>query len=466
MRKSFQFESFTLDVERLCLHGPSGQADLRRKSFDVLRYLVEHASRVVTKEELIKAVWPNVTVGDESLTQCISEIRRAIGEGGLRIVKTVPRRGYLIGVPVLSGDVRAVSQMSTASAPVEPRSSAVHVPGRLAEKIDRDGLVGERKQVTVLCADVKESLELVAQRDPEEALKILDAVLKLMTRAVHRYEETVNLVTGYGIMALFGVPLTHEDHALRAVFAALQIRGEMNRYAQGLQHAPGVPILVHAGLNSGEVITRAIASDPHSECGAMGQATDVATRLALMAPLGTVIVSTEKLRLAEGHVQVKRSKLANISSPGEPVYEVVSAGPAQSRFQALAARGLTSFVGRTAEIEQLERVQARAQRGRGQIAAIVGEAGVGKSRLVHELTHSHRFPGWLTLQTAAVSYGKTTSYLPVIDLLKGYFRIQERHNTLEIRDKVTGKLRTLDETLKSTLAPLLALLDAPVDDTA
>ncbi len=465
MRKSFQFESFTLDVERLCLHGPSGQADLRRKSFDVLRYLVEHASRVVTKEELIKAVWPNVTVGDESLTQCISEIRRAIGEGGLRIVKTVPRRGYLIGVPVLSGDVRAVSQMSTASAPVEPRSSAVHVPGRLAEKIDRDGLVGERKQVTVLCADVKESLELVAQRDPEEALKILDAVLKLMTRAVHRYEGTVNLVTGYGIMALFGVPLTHEDHALRAVFAALQIRGEMNRYAQGLQHAPGVPILVHAGLNSGEVITRAIASDPHSEYRAMGQATDVATRLALMAPLGTVLVSAETLRLAEGHVQVKRSKLANISSPGEPVYELVSAGPAQSRFQALAARGLTSFVGRTAEIEQLERVQARAQRGRGQIAAIVGEAGVGKSRLVHELTHSHRLRGWLTLQSAAVSYGKTTSYLPVIDLLKGYFRIQERDNTCEIREKVTGKLLTLDETLKPILPALLALLDVPVDDT-
>src|SRR5260370_19419565 len=209
-------------------------------------------------------------------------------------------------------------------------------------------------------------------------------------------------------MALFGVPLTHEDPALRAVFAALQIRGEMNRYAQGLQHAAGVPIVVHAGLNSGEVIRRAIASDTHSEYRAMGQATDVATRLALMAPLGTVLVSTETLRLAEGHVQVKRSKLANISSPGEPVYELVSAGPAQSRFQALAARGLTSFVGRTAENEQLERVQARTQRGRGQIAAIVREAGVGKSRLATELTHSHRLRGWSTVQSDAVSYVKTT----------------------------------------------------------
>jgi len=466
MPKSFQFESFTLDVKRLCLHGPSGQMDLRRKSFDVLRYLVEHAGVVATKEELIKAVWPDVTVSDESLTQCISEIRRAIGDGGQRIIKTVPRRGYLFDVPLSTGDARAVLKVGAASTPVEPQPSAVHALGHVVEKINRDVSAGERKQVTVLCADVKESLELVAQRDPEEALKILDAVLKLMTRAIHRYEGRVNVVTSYGIMALFGVPLTHEDHALRACFAALQIRDEMKSYAQGLKHAPGIPVLVHAGLNSGEVVTRAIASDPHSAYRAVGHATDLATRLAQMAPPGTLLVSAETLRLAEGHVQLKRFEFANVNPLDEPVYELVGAGPARTRFQALAARGLTSFVGRTAEIEQLKRVQARAQRGHGQIAAIVGEAGVGKSRLVYELTHSHGFQGWLALQSAAVSYGKRTSYLPVIDLLKGYFKIQEQDHTRKIREKVTGKLLALDETLRPILPALLALLDVPVDDTA
>ncbi len=464
--KSLRFESFTLDLERLCLDGPSGQMDLRRKSFEVLRYLVEHAGRVATKEELVEAVWPDVTVGDESLTQCISEVRRALGEESHRIIKTVPRRGYLFDVPVLAGDVRVAeaSQMSTATAPIELDSSTDHIPRHAGEKIDRDVLAGERKQVTVLCADVMESLELVAQRDPEEAVKILDTVLKLMTKAVHRYDGAVNLVTGYGIMALFGVPLTQEDHALRGCFAALQIREEMKRYAQGLQHAPRSPILMHAGLSSGEVVTRATASDPFSEYRAMGPATDLAARLTRMAPLGTLLVSAETLGLAEGHVQVKRFGVANTNPLTEPVYELVGARPAQTRFQALATRGLTSFVGRTAETEQLERVQTKVQRGHGQIAAIVGEAGVGKSRLVYEFTQSYCLQGWLTLQTAAVSHGKMTSYLPFIDLLKGYFKIQERDHTREIREKVTDKLLTLDEVLKPILPALLALLDVPMND--
>jgi class 3 adenylate cyclase len=447
------------------LDGPAGQVDLRRKSFEVLRYLVEHAGRVATKEELVEAVWPDVTVGDESLTQCISEVRRALGEESHRIIKTVPRRGYLFDVPVSAGDVRAVqaSQMSTASAPVELDPSTDHIASYPGEKIDRDVLAGERKQVTVLCADVRESLELVAQRDPEEAVKILDTVLKLMTKAVHRYDGAVNLVTGYGIMALFGVPRTQEDHALRGCFAALQIREEMKRYAQGLQRAPRSPILVHAGLSSGEVVTRAIASEHYSEYRAMGPPTDLATRLAQMAPLGTLLVSAETLGLAEGHVQVKRFEGADVSPLGEPVYELTGARPAQTRFQALASRGLTSFVGRIAEIEQLERVHAKVQRGHGQIAAIVGEAGVGKSRLVYEFTHSHCLKGWLTLQTASVSHGKTTSYLPVIDLLKGYFKIQDRDHTREIREKVTDKLLTLDEVLRPILPALLALLDVSVN---
>ena len=148
------------------------------------------------------------------------------------------------------------------------------------------------------------------------------------------------------------------------------------------------------------------------------------------------------------------------------VYEVTGAGPARTRLQAAARRGLTRFVGRDAELEQLRRAQQLAGNGHGQVAAIVGEAGVGKSRLVYELTHSHRLQGWLVLESASVSYGKATSYLPVIDLLKSYFKIQDRDDLREIREKVTGKLLTLDRALEPTLPALLALLDVPVDDAA
>src|SRR5437870_9364124 len=187
-----------------------------------------------------------------------------------------------------------------------------------------------------------------------------------------------------------------------------------------------------------------------------------------MALAGSILMSADALRLAEGYVGVKPLGPVNIKGLGAPVevYEVTGAGPARTRLQAAARRGLTRFVGRDAELEQLRRAQELAANGHGQVVAVVGEAGVGKSRLVYELTHSHRLQGWLTLESASVSYGKATSYLPVIDLLKGYFKIRDLDDLREIREKVTGKLLTLDRTLEPTLPALLALFDVPVDDAA
>src|SRR5262245_5115371 len=187
-----------------------------------------------------------------------------------------------------------------------------------------------------------------------------------------------------------------------------------------------------------------------------------------IADPGAVVITPETLALAEGYVEVKSLGLVPVKGLADPVevYEVTGAGPARTRFQAGARRGLTRFVGRDAELEQLRRAQQLADSGHGQAAAIGGEAGVGKSRLVYEFTHSYRLQDWLILESASVSYGKATSYLPVIDLLKGYFKIQDRDELREIREKVTGKLLTLDESLKPVLPALLALLDVPVDDAA
>jgi class 3 adenylate cyclase/tetratricopeptide (TPR) repeat protein len=343
-----------------------------------------------------------------------------------------------------------------------------YTPKHLAEKIltSKAALEGERKQVTVLFADLKGSMELLADRDPEEARKLLDPVLELMMEAVHRYEGTVNQVMGDGIMALFGAPLAHEDHAVRACYAALRMQESVKNYAEEVRRSHAAVVKIRVGLNSGEVVVRAIGGDLRMDYTAIGQTTHLAARMEQIADPGAIVITPETLALAESYVEVK--SLGPVPVKGlidaVEVYEVTGAGPARTRLQAATRRGLTRFVGREAEVEQLRRAQQLAGNGHGQVAAIVGEAGVGKSRLVYEFTHSHRLQGWLTLESASVSYGKATSYLPVIDLLKGYFKVQDRDDLREIREKVTGKLLTLDESLRPTLPALLALLDVPVDE--
>jgi hypothetical protein len=289
-----------------------------------------------------------------------------------------------------------------------------------------------------------------------------------MMEAVHRYEGTVNQVIGDGIMALFGAPLAHEDHAVRACYSALRMQEQVKRYAEDARRAHGVNVQIRVGLNSGEVVVRAIGSDLHMDYTAVGQTTHLAARMEQFASPGSILLTPATLELVEGYVAVKPLGPVPVKGLADAVevYEVTGAGPARTRLQAAARRGLTRFVGRDAELEQLRRAQQLAGTGHGQVAAIVGEAGVGKSRLVYELTHSHRLQGWLVLESASVSYGKATSYLPVIDLLKGYFKIQDRDDLREIREKVTGKLLTLDEALKPALPALLALLDVPGDDAS
>jgi class 3 adenylate cyclase/tetratricopeptide (TPR) repeat protein len=345
-----------------------------------------------------------------------------------------------------------------------------YTPKHLTDKIltSKAALEGERKQVTILFADLKGSMELLADRDPEEARAILDPVLEHMMEAVHHYEGTVNQVMGDGIMALFGAPLTHEDHAVRACYAALRMQDSLKRYAEETRHAHGVEIQIRVGLNSGEVVVRSIGSDLRMDYTAVGQNTHLAARMEQLAPPGSVRLTTETVRLVEGYLQVRTLGFVPVKGMPAPIeiFELAGEGPVRTRLQASALRGLTRFVGREAEIEHLRRVLTRVKAGNGQVVALVGEAGVGKSRLVYEFTHSHRVQSWLILEASSVSYGKATSYLPVIDLLKSYFRIGDRDSHREIREKVTGKLFTLDGSLKPILPALLSLFRVPVEDTA
>jgi class 3 adenylate cyclase/tetratricopeptide (TPR) repeat protein len=349
-------------------------------------------------------------------------------------------------------------------------SPEAYTPKHLAERIinSKAALEGERKQVTVLFADLKGSMELLADRDPEEARKILDPVLERMMEAVHRYEGTVNQVMGDGIMALFGAPLAHEDHAVRACYAALRMQELMQLYAEEARRTHGVNVQIRVGLNSGEVVVRAIGSDLHMDYTAVGQTTHLAARLEQFASPGGILLTPSTLELVEGFVAVKPLGPVPVKGLADAVevYEVTGADAARTRLEAAARRGLTPFVGRSAELEHLRDARDRASLGHGQVVAVVGEPGVGKSRLLWELTHSHRVHGWLIVQSASVSYGKTTAYLPVIELLRGYFEIESRDDPRKIREKITGKVLTLAPELGPVVPAFLALLDVPVAEAS
>ena len=227
-----------------------------------------------------------------------------------------------------------------------------------------------------------------------------------------------------------------------------------------------MPLHIRVGLNAGEVVVRSIGSDLHMDYTAVGQTTHLAARMEQMAMPGAILITPAVLGLVEGFVQVKALGAMPVRGLRDPVevYEVTGAGVVRSRLQAAAARGLTRFVGRQPELETLQQALAQAQAGHGQVVALVGEAGVGKSRLVYEFGHSHHTQGWLVLESASVSYGKATPYFPVMDLLKRYCHVEERDDPRTIRAKVTGQLLTLDEALQETIPALLALLDAlPAD---
>jgi class 3 adenylate cyclase/tetratricopeptide (TPR) repeat protein len=370
-------------------------------------------------------------------------------------------------VLVWTGDL--ASSPPPAATPTSAHVPVAAIPTHLAEKIltTRHVLEGERKQVTVLFADLKDSTELIRGLDPEAAQQLLDPALHHMMDAVHRFEGTVNQVLGDGIMALFGAPIAHEDHALRACYAALAMQAAMRTYTEEVRRTQGLELRMRVGLNSGEVVVRAIGNDLHMDYSAVGETTVLAARMEQTATPGSIRLTPATLRLVEGLVQVHALGPVPVKGLVEPVevFELLGASGVRRRLQAAAARGLTRFVGRDQELVVMQQALAQASAGHGQVVALVGEAGVGKSRLVYECVHSHRTQGWRVLESAAVSYGTATPYFPVLDLLRRYGHVDDGDDLRTIRAKITGQVLTLDAALQDTVPALLALLDALPDDS-
>jgi class 3 adenylate cyclase/tetratricopeptide (TPR) repeat protein len=356
--------------------------------------------------------------------------------------------------------------------PRQPQSPANYTPPHLAERIRAEqaaleaqgSAAGERKTITALFADIQDSTALIEDLDPEAARHLIDPALQLMMDAVHRYEGFVVQPTGDGIFALFGAPLAHEDHPQRALYAALLMQAESKRYAEQLRRDQGLNLQIRVGVNTGEVVLRSIRKDDlHTDYTPVGHSIHLAARMESLASGGAVVVSEGTYKLIEGYFECKALGAAKVKGVTEPIpiYEVLGVGPLRTRLQVAASRGLSRFVGRHNELEQLQRAWEQVQAGHGQIVGVTGEPGLGKSRLFYEfklLSHS----GCLVLEAYSVSYGKASPYLPVIELLKSYFQLQPQDDERTRREKVGGKVLMLDRRLEETLPYLFALLG--IDD--
>jgi class 3 adenylate cyclase/predicted ATPase len=354
-------------------------------------------------------------------------------------------------------------QSATASPAQRPiPSPASYTPKHLADKIltSRAALEGERKTITALFADIKGSMELIEGLDPEEARHVIDPALQVMMDAVHRYEGYVAQSTGDGIFALFGAPIAHEDHPQRALYAALLMQDEIEKYGDRLQREKGLRLHIRVGVNTGAVVVRSIRKDDlHTDYVPVGHSTSLAARMESLAKPGTIVVSEDTHRLTEGYFQFRDLGPAKVKGVSEPVniYEVSGVGPLRTRLQVATRRGLTRFVGRRDEMDQMKRAFEQARGGHGQIVAVMGEPGVGKSRLVYEFKVPLQAK-CLVLESFSVSHGKAHAFLPLIELLKDYFRIRLGDDERKRREKVTGKALTLDRALEDILPYLFALL--------
>ena len=357
------------------------------------------------------------------------------------------------------------SALAVNSAPAAKRSSQIEsaaanvriAPEQLGASTVADG---ERKMVTALFADIKGSTALEEDLDPEEARRIIDPALQLMMDAVHRYDGYVVQSTGDGIFALFGAPVAHEDHPQRALHAALRMQGELKQYSTRLREAGNAPIEVRVGVNTGEVVVRSIKTgETHTEYTPIGHTTNLASRMQVLAPAGSIAVSENTQKLVEGYFALKALGPTRVKGVTEPVnvYEVTGLGPLRTRLQRSAGRGYTKFVGRSREMDAMKAAAEQAKAGHGQIVAAMAEAGVGKSRLLFEFKAVSQ-SGWMVLETFSVSHGKASAFLPVINLLHSYFEISSEEDARKRRERVNGKVLTLDRSLEDTIPYLFGLL--------
>jgi class 3 adenylate cyclase/tetratricopeptide (TPR) repeat protein len=391
------------------------------------------------------------------------------GECGAKLERVCPQCHFRNAPGIkFCGECGHDLRETAAPAPVDYSQPQTYTPKFLADKIlsSSKALEGERKIVTVLFADLAGYTPMSEKLDPEEVHQIMDGCFHILMDEIHRYEGTIDKFTGDGVMALFGAPIAHEDHAQRACYAALAIQKALKPYGQKIENELGISFKMRLGLNSGPVIVSSIGTDLKMEYSAVGDTVNLASRLQTTATPDSVLVSRDVHKMTRDFFRFKPLGKLEVKGKQDKVeaYELLEPSEIATRIEASIVRGLTRFVGRKKEMATLKEAFDLAQSGSGQVVCIVGEAGVGKSRLLLELRRSLSHRDHAYLEGHCLHYGSSMPYLPILDILRSYFSIKEGDREFLIKKTMEEKLAGLDGGLKGILPPLHDLLSLKVED--
>jgi class 3 adenylate cyclase/DNA-binding winged helix-turn-helix (wHTH) protein len=468
------FGDYVLDTQRHELHHAGAPIKLRRKVFQVLVYLLAHRDRVVPKPELFEHLWPDQFVGDAALTSCIKTLRQALGERGRtpRFLRTLHGQGYRFVGAVevwehLPADdaPQALPRRWGEGVPRQPDGPSLALSPPLADPVSLpwEALEGEHKQVTVLCCALAEATALAARLGSEAMYHLMHDVLALAQDTVRRYEGTLTQVSGDGFLALFGAPMAQEDHARRAVLAALELcqRLRVPHAIRGQPHG----VAVRLGLHTGPVVVGSLTYEPLRPYTAAGGTLHLATQLQQRAAPNALLVSAATYALVQDEVQGEACDTCSLDAPSTPVAVYAVRGLLRRRagVPRRGSRPLSRFVGRTQELALLQERLGHALGGQGQVIGIAGGPGMGKSRLLAEFVHSIRGRPVTYCEGHCLAYGSATPYLPVRDLLRQLWNLPDAAPATAITAIVHQPLREAGVAVEDEALVLLQLLDVPVD---
>ncbi|HSF29096.1 MAG TPA: tetratricopeptide repeat protein [Candidatus Tectomicrobia bacterium] len=476
----YLFGDYALDTHRCELRRTGTLIKLRPKVFDILTYLIAHRDRVITRQELLEHLWSQQFVGEATLNSCIMEARQAVGDTGQgqRLIQTLHGRGYRFVAAVAEASdsppaeaTHALSALGRASTPEDLGQAVVHRPalGRAApasaegSSASPEGLEGERKQVTILCCALADARGVAAHVGSEAMYRLMQGFFALAQRVVQRYAGTLTQRLSDGFVAFFGVPVAQEDHPRRAVLAALELQ-QRTREAPALwEQLRGASLATSMGLHTGMVIVGPLGEDAQTLYAALDDTTDMAGRLQRLAGPDTILISESTCRLVQAEVRVEVYDAVDMAALPRPlsVYRVCEVMIRRSGVAGRGGRLLSPFVGRTREQAALQALLAQVEAGQGQVVGIVGEPGIGKSRLLYEFARGLRDTAVEYLETYCFAYDQASPYGPVLGLLRQLCGMTDADGPEAMTTKLRHCLREAGMTLDADAPYLLTLLGLP-----